>query len=89
LIILQHSPQKIASLLFQRSFIPYLQKWDFFSSAHNHYVSTMCFRSVTLNQLNIFQCAFGIIFPIIKAEGIRQVFFPTSIPAFYRAPPDR
>ncbi|KAL5165177.1 Squalene monooxygenase [Glycine soja] len=34
-------------------------------------------------------CAFGIIFPIIKGEGVRQMFFPTSIPAFYRAPPDR
>ncbi|XP_027933426.1 squalene epoxidase 3-like isoform X1 [Vigna unguiculata] len=34
-------------------------------------------------------CAFGIIFPIIKAEGIRQMFFPTSIAAFYRAPPHR
>ncbi|XP_047151016.1 squalene monooxygenase SE1-like isoform X1 [Vigna umbellata] len=34
-------------------------------------------------------CAFGIIFPIIKAEGIRQMFLPTSIPAFYRAPPLR
>ncbi|KAK7386986.1 hypothetical protein VNO78_27414 [Psophocarpus tetragonolobus] len=31
-------------------------------------------------------CAVGIIFPIIKAEGLRQMFFPTSIPAFYRAP---
>ena len=31
--------------------------------------------------------ASGIIFPIIKAEGVRQMFFPASVPAFYRAPP--
>lgn len=31
--------------------------------------------------------ASGIIFPIIKAEGIRQMFFPTTIPAYHRAPP--
>ncbi|KAH7520338.1 hypothetical protein FEM48_Zijuj08G0133400 [Ziziphus jujuba var. spinosa] len=31
--------------------------------------------------------ASGIIFPIIKAEGVRQMFFPVTIPAFHRAPP--
>ncbi|XP_059644820.1 squalene monooxygenase SE1-like [Cornus florida] len=31
--------------------------------------------------------ASGIIFPIIEAEGVRQVFFPATIPAYYRAPP--
>ncbi|KAK8961796.1 hypothetical protein KSP40_PGU022173 [Platanthera guangdongensis] len=31
--------------------------------------------------------ACGIIFPIIKAEGVRQVFFPATVPAYYRAPP--
>ncbi|AEE86835.1 squalene epoxidase 3 [Arabidopsis thaliana] len=31
--------------------------------------------------------ASGIIFPIIKAEGVRQMFFPRTIPAIYRAPP--
>ncbi|KAA8531532.1 hypothetical protein F0562_006241 [Nyssa sinensis] len=31
--------------------------------------------------------ASGIIFPIIKAEGVRQMFFPTTVPAYYRAPP--
>ncbi|XP_057432970.1 squalene monooxygenase SE2-like, partial [Lotus japonicus] len=31
--------------------------------------------------------ASGIIFPIIKAEGIRQMFFPVTVPAYYRAPP--
>ncbi|KAM7529888.1 hypothetical protein LguiB_033298 [Lonicera macranthoides] len=30
--------------------------------------------------------AFGIIFPIIKAEGVRQMFFPATVPAYYRAP---
>ncbi|KAK3021923.1 hypothetical protein RJ639_045217 [Escallonia herrerae] len=30
--------------------------------------------------------ASGIIFPIIKAEGIRQMFFPATMPAYYRAP---
>ncbi|KAL6222737.1 hypothetical protein ACLB2K_006128 [Fragaria x ananassa] len=31
--------------------------------------------------------AAGIIFPIIKAEGVRQMFFPATIPAYRRAPP--
>ncbi|XAR52969.1 Squalene monooxygenase [Bertholletia excelsa] len=31
--------------------------------------------------------ASGIIFPIIKAEGVRQMFFPAIVPAYYRAPP--
>ncbi|CAK7339710.1 unnamed protein product [Dovyalis caffra] len=31
--------------------------------------------------------ASGIIFPIIKAEGVRQMFFPATVPATYRAPP--
>ncbi|BFG35743.1 hypothetical protein CerSpe_220170 [Prunus speciosa] len=31
--------------------------------------------------------ASGIIFPIIKAEGVRQMFFPATIPAYHRAPP--
>ncbi|KAJ8439735.1 hypothetical protein Cgig2_009559 [Carnegiea gigantea] len=29
--------------------------------------------------------AAGIIFPIIKAEGVRQMFFPATVPAYYRA----
>ncbi|KAF8079585.1 hypothetical protein N665_1017s0008 [Sinapis alba] len=33
--------------------------------------------------------ASGIIFPIIKAEGVRQMFFPATVPAYYRAPPVR
>ncbi|KAJ1394792.1 Squalene epoxidase [Sesbania bispinosa] len=32
-------------------------------------------------------CASGIIFPIIKAEGVRLMFFPTTVPAFYRTTP--
>ncbi|KAK2398718.1 Squalene epoxidase 1 [Trifolium repens] len=31
--------------------------------------------------------ASGIILPIIKAEGIRQMFFPAMVPAYYRTPP--
>ncbi|KAG9135294.1 hypothetical protein Leryth_015192 [Lithospermum erythrorhizon] len=31
--------------------------------------------------------ASGIIFPIIKAEGVRQMFFPGTVPSYYRAPP--
>ncbi|MED6111044.1 Squalene epoxidase 1 [Stylosanthes scabra] len=31
--------------------------------------------------------ASGIILPIIKAEGVRQMFFPATVPAYYRAPP--
>ncbi|KAL2322403.1 hypothetical protein Fmac_026782 [Flemingia macrophylla] len=34
-------------------------------------------------------CAFGILLPLIKAEGIRQMFFPASIPTFYKAIPDQ
>ncbi|KAM1503384.1 hypothetical protein ACFX15_027778 [Malus domestica] len=33
--------------------------------------------------------ASGIIFPIIKAEGVRQMFFPATMPAYYRVPPVR
>lgn len=33
------------------------------------------------------QGASGIIFPIIKSEGVRQMFFPATIPAYYRTPP--
>ncbi|KAJ4823020.1 Squalene epoxidase 1 [Turnera subulata] len=32
--------------------------------------------------------ASSIIFPIIKGEGIRQMFFPATIPSSYRAAPD-
>ncbi|ESW20305.1 hypothetical protein PHAVU_006G197900 [Phaseolus vulgaris] len=31
--------------------------------------------------------ASAIIFPIIRAEGIRQMFFPVTVPAYYRTPP--
>ncbi|XP_037497987.1 squalene epoxidase 3 isoform X2 [Jatropha curcas] len=31
--------------------------------------------------------ASGIIFPIIRAEGVRQMFFPATVPAIYRPPP--
>ncbi|KAK1323961.1 hypothetical protein QJS10_CPA02g00060 [Acorus calamus] len=31
--------------------------------------------------------ASSIIFPIIRAEGVRQMFFPATVPAYYRAPP--
>ncbi|KAI3831599.1 hypothetical protein MKX03_017447 [Papaver bracteatum] len=33
--------------------------------------------------------ASGIIFPIIKAEGVRQMFFPATMSTYYRAPPVR
>ena len=34
------------------------------------------------------QGASEILFPIIKAEGVRQMFFPATVPALYgRAPP--
>ncbi|RYR63735.1 hypothetical protein Ahy_A04g021494 isoform F [Arachis hypogaea] len=35
------------------------------------------------------QCAFGIIFPIIRDEGVRQMFFPATVPEFYRSPSAR
>ncbi|KAK4491170.1 hypothetical protein RD792_001900 [Penstemon davidsonii] len=35
----------------------------------------------------LLSAASGIIFPIIKAEGIRQMFFPATVPAYYRASP--
>ncbi|XP_062023347.1 squalene monooxygenase SE1-like [Rosa rugosa] len=31
--------------------------------------------------------ASDIIFPIIKGEGVRQMFFPATVPAYYRSPP--
>ncbi|KAG6502479.1 squalene monooxygenase SE1-like [Zingiber officinale] len=31
--------------------------------------------------------ASAIILPIIKAEGVRQMFFPVTVPAYYRTPP--
>nr|GMC89617.1 squalene monooxygenase-like [Ipomoea batatas] len=31
--------------------------------------------------------ASGIILPIIRAEGVRQMFFPATVPAYHRAPP--
>ncbi|PRQ22086.1 putative squalene monooxygenase [Rosa chinensis] len=31
--------------------------------------------------------ASGIIFPIIKGEGVRQMFFPATVPAYYRSAP--
>ncbi|XP_006404747.2 squalene epoxidase 2, mitochondrial [Eutrema salsugineum] len=35
----------------------------------------------------VISSASGIIFPIIKAEGVRQMFFPRTISAIYRPPP--
>ncbi|KAB5525313.1 hypothetical protein DKX38_023062 [Salix brachista] len=40
-----------------------------------------CLTSVYL------QGASGIIFPIIKGEGVRQMFFPVMVPAYHRSPP--
>ncbi|KAL8553464.1 hypothetical protein ACS0TY_001960 [Phlomoides rotata] len=37
--------------------------------------------------LRLIHGASGIIFPIIKAEGVRQMFFPATVPAYYRAAP--
>ncbi|KAI5082210.1 hypothetical protein GOP47_0001953 [Adiantum capillus-veneris] len=31
----------------------------------------------------------NIILPIIRAEGVRQMFFPNTVPAYYRAPPSK
>ncbi|MCO5552840.1 hypothetical protein L7F22_006358 [Adiantum nelumboides] len=33
--------------------------------------------------------AANIIFPIIRAEGLRQMFFPNTVPAYYRTPPSK
>lgn len=41
---------------------------------------------IRMEQLCLFQSAAGIIFPIIKAEGVRQMFFPATVPAYYKAP---
>ncbi|RZS25678.1 hypothetical protein BHM03_00058923 [Ensete ventricosum] len=35
----------------------------------------------------LISAAAGIILPLIKAEGVRQTFFPATFPAYYRAPP--
>ena len=39
------------------------------------------------DQITVLQGASGIIFPIIRSEGVRQMFFPATVPAYYRAPP--
>jgi hypothetical protein len=44
------------------------------------------YSKFVLNNFCPFQSAAGIIFPIIKAEGVRQMFFPATVPAYYRAP---
>lgn len=41
---------------------------------------------LTRSNNHLFQGASGIIFPIIRDEGVRQMFFPATIPAYYRAP---
>lgn len=33
---------------------------------------------------SVVQSAYGIIFPIVKSEGVRQMFFPITIPAYNR-----
>ncbi|KAH7848009.1 hypothetical protein Vadar_032759 [Vaccinium darrowii] len=38
---------------------------------------------------SLMSSASGIILPIIWAEGVRQMFFPATVPAYYRAPPVR
>lgn len=50
-------------------------KFEFLFPSHSYY------------QFSPLQAASGIIFPIIKAEGFRQMFFPATVPAYYRAPP--
>ncbi|KAH8960376.1 hypothetical protein BDL97_06G128700 [Sphagnum fallax] len=35
----------------------------------------------------LIQGASNIIFPIIKAEGVRQMFFPSMVPDYYKQPP--
>ncbi|MCL7045736.1 hypothetical protein MKW94_030502 [Papaver nudicaule] len=37
--------------------------------------------------VKLISTASGIIFPIIRAEGVRQMFFPATVPAYYRSPP--
>ncbi|KAL2322343.1 hypothetical protein Fmac_026722 [Flemingia macrophylla] len=37
----------------------------------------------------LFLCGSDIMLPLIKAEGVRQMFFPASIPTFNKAPSDR
>ncbi|XP_027354479.1 squalene monooxygenase-like isoform X1 [Abrus precatorius] len=37
--------------------------------------------------LRLISSASGIILPIIKAEGVRQMFFPATVSAYYRNPP--
>ncbi|MFQ6648793.1 hypothetical protein Gotur_021825, partial [Gossypium turneri] len=39
------------------------------------------------NGAKLFWVSSNIIFPIIHSEGIRQMFFPLTVPAYYRTPP--
>ena len=54
-------------------------------------LSSCVWRFLTLMMgvhcLSLFQGAAAIIFPIIKAEGVRQMFFPNMVPAYYKSPP--
>lgn len=44
---------------------------------------------IYFSSFGVLQSASGIIFPIIKAEGVRQMFFPATVPAYYRTPPSK
>ncbi|KAJ4839428.1 hypothetical protein Tsubulata_035363 [Turnera subulata] len=44
------------------------------------------FSSLLIFPFKMVESASGIIFAIIKAEGVRQMFFPAAVPAVYRAP---
>lgn len=59
------------------------------SSTHVTSISkTSSISTCFIYKLAVFlQSASAIIFPIIKAEGVRQMFFPATVPAYYRAPP--
>ncbi|GBG66439.1 hypothetical protein CBR_g61482 [Chara braunii] len=54
-------------------------------------VGRLCFPLPSIHHLGIgmrlIKGASNIILPIIKAEGVRQMFFPTTLPAYYKEPP--
>ncbi|CAK7330307.1 unnamed protein product [Dovyalis caffra] len=39
------------------------------------------------NGARLISVGLGIVFPILKSEGIRATFFPVTVPAYYRTPP--
>lgn len=77
-----------ARLISVRAYLPSELEFEDVNVALLSLISLFCFFLFPFFGLMIlFQGASSIIFPIIRVEGIRQMFFPFTVPAYYRAPP--